>query len=189
MRKFTKKKNRIIFGTVFAGLSVALVAGLIVGDVIALGKYASVLESAFGNTGRKYTEVHYDGVDPIYYEREYSDEELLEAQQEFALNTGREGMVLLEEGNLPYAENTKISLFSKSSVDFIFGISGAQNRQNQRRDQELLPKGAKSCFHGQCRFCAFARHTPYQTIKARGMRIKTSSSTTRPRLPLATAQF
>ena len=125
MRKFTKKKNRIIFGTVFAGLSVALVAGLIVGDVIALGKYASVLESAFGNTGRKYTEVHYDGVDPIYYEREYSDEELLEAQQEFALNTGREGMVLLEEGNLPYAENTKISLFSKSSVDFIFGGADA----------------------------------------------------------------
>ena len=141
MRKFTKKKNRIIFGSVFAGLSVALVAGLIVGDVIALGKYASVLESAFGNTGRKYTEVHYDGVDPIYYEREYSDEELLEAQQEFALNTGREGMVLLEEGNLPYAENTKISLFSKSSVDFIFGGTGSGTASSDLTLKSVMEDG------------------------------------------------
>lgn len=125
MRKFTKSKKKIVLGSIFSFLSVALVAGLIVGNYIATNKYNAVLEAAFGNTGRRQTGYNYDGVDAEYYKREYSDDELLKAEQEYALNTAREGMVLLKQGNLPYQENTKISLFSKSSVDFIFGGTGS----------------------------------------------------------------
>ena len=142
MRKFTKKKKRIIIGSVLGVLSLGLVAGLIVGNNLALGKYSSVLEALFGNTGKRFTSVPYGDMDTSYYERDYTDDELLAAQQEFALDTAREGIVLLEKGEtFPYAENTKISLFSKSSVDFIFGGTGSGTASSDLTLKSVMEEG------------------------------------------------
>lgn len=119
------KKSRIIG----IGFSVFGIAALItltaVTNSIAEG-YADTLKAALGDLGKGHTTVEYEGVDPTYYEAEFSDKkEKEEYQKSVCYNIVKEGITLLEKGNIPYANNTKVSLFSKSSVNFIFGGTGS----------------------------------------------------------------
>ena len=119
------KKSRII-GIGFSAFGIAaLITFTAVANTIAEG-YGDTLQAALGDLGKGHTNVSYDGVNPTYYENEFTDEkEKEEYQESVSYNIVKEGITLLEKGNIPYAKNTKVSLFSKSSVNFIFGGTGS----------------------------------------------------------------
>ena len=73
------------------------------------------------------TSVNYTGVDIEYYKKTSKDKkELKNSEIELGNQISSEGFVVLEKGNIPYSVNsTKLSLFSKSSVDFVFGGTGS----------------------------------------------------------------
>ena len=107
----------------FTALSILLVVVMLVGNYLAFYLYSGVLESYFGIEGAAIE--NYDTNQ--YFPREAPSEA---AATNGAANLGRtivaEGSVLLKNDNnvLPLAAGAKVSLFSASSVDFIYGSTG-----------------------------------------------------------------
>ena len=107
----------------FTAVSLLLVVVLLVGNYLAFYLYSGVLESYFGIEGAAVE--NYDTNQ--YFPTEAPSEA---AATNGAANLGRtivaEGSVLLKnDGNvLPLAQGAKVSLFSTSSVDFIYGSTG-----------------------------------------------------------------
>ena len=119
------KKSRIVGISIFSFGVIALIGATIATNVIAEG-FSDTLKAALGDFGKGHTTVEYEGVDPTYYEDEFkTKEEKDEYQHGVCYDIVKEGITLLEKGNLPYAKDTKVSLFSKSSVNFIFGGTGS----------------------------------------------------------------
>lgn len=132
------KKSRII-GIGFSAFGIAaLITFTAVANTIAEG-YGDTLQAALGDLGKGHTNVSYDGVNPTYYENEFTDEnEKEEYQKSVSYNIVKEGITLLEKGNIPYANNTKVSLFSKSSVNFIFGGTGSGTASSSLNLKEVF---------------------------------------------------
>lgn len=121
------KKSKMV-GAILCGVGIlAMVVTGIVSNYIAIGVYDATLQAALGDSGRNYTKVDYEGVDPTYYSQDYKDKaDRDEYQENVALNIAQEGMVVLEKGNMPYStDSTKISFFSESSYNFIYGGTGS----------------------------------------------------------------
>ena len=117
------KKNNIIFGTIMSFITMILLILLIVSNILAFGKYDSFLTTYFGMSGG--TEVSYDTNQ--YFDRtKKTAEEASDAAKELAYTIEGEGAVLLKNKNnaLPLSVGNKVSCFSQSSVDFIYGVIG-----------------------------------------------------------------
>lgn len=122
------KKSKLV-GTILssAGIIIAVTVGIVANVIVFNSQYSATIEAALGDTGRRYTEVKYDGVDPTYYNADYPNKaDREEYQKGVSQDICEEGMTLLEKGNMPYnAEKTKISFFSQSSVRLIYGGTGS----------------------------------------------------------------
>lgn len=120
------KPGKIVTSSALGLVGVAFLAVLVAANVVA-GHYDDVLSAAFGASSRSYSSVNYSGVNPIYYSSGFSSSNDLEkAHQSFSKQLCEEGITVLEKGNLPYDKGTtKLSLFSRSSVDFIYGGTGS----------------------------------------------------------------
>ena len=118
------KAKRIVGIALSSLFAVVGIAAIITATIVA-NKYDGVLTPFFGTSRRNMTKVNYDGVDPWYYKSEYSAEQLKTETEKLSNEIAEEGIVLLERGNVPYSANTKLSLFSKSSVNFVFGGTGS----------------------------------------------------------------
>lgn len=116
-----KKIVGIVLSSIFAA---SLIAGIFVINSAA-NKYDLVLTPFLGTSRRNMKSPNYDGVDPFYYKTNNTMEELNEKCKNFSSQVADEGIVLLEKGNIPYKQDNKFSLFSKSSVDFVFGGTGS----------------------------------------------------------------
>jgi len=111
---------------VFTSVGLALLSGAIVASNVVIGKYSQVLKAFLGSYGRRMTSVNYDGVDRFYYKTENTKESLQTNLDELGDKVAEEGIVVLEKGNIPYdTTGNNFSLFSKSSVDFVFGGTGS----------------------------------------------------------------
>ena len=123
MQKRKKWSNKLFAGLWGAVLAIVLVA-LIIANVVALN-YATIITTYFGHTTSK---VENGNDSAIYYESDYaSDEDLYQAGLEMCETVEGEGLVLLknEDDALPLGEGMKVSLFSESSVDLIYGGTGS----------------------------------------------------------------
>ena len=119
-------KTKKIIGITLSSFFALTLVGATVAANVASEKYADVLRPLFGTSGRDYTKVSYNGVDQNYYKNKASSKEDLKTKErKLAEDIAAEGFVVLEKGNLPYAKASKLSLFSKSSVDFVFGGTGS----------------------------------------------------------------
>lgn len=119
------KKKRLVGISLYSLGIVSLIALSCIAETVC-DKYDATFKAALGDLGKAHTEVKYDGVDPNYYTNELKDKNEIEKfQKTSSYNIVKEGITLLEKGNIPYAKDTKISLFSKSSVNFIFGGTGS----------------------------------------------------------------
>ena len=107
----------------FTVISVLLVVVMLVGNYLAFYQYNGVLESYFGIEGAVV-----ENFDTNQYFEKHAPSEA--AATNGAANLGRtieaEGAVLLKNNNktLPLPKGAKVSLFSASSVDMIYGSSG-----------------------------------------------------------------
>ena len=123
MQKRKKWSNKLFAGLWGAVLAIVLVA-LIIANAVALN-YATIITTYFGHTTSK---VENGNDSAIYYESDYaSDEDLYQAGLEMCETVEGEGLVLLknEDDALPLGEGMKVSLFSESSVDLIYGGTGS----------------------------------------------------------------
>lgn len=122
MRIF-KSKSDVIVTAICGFIALAVIVAAIVGNVLAFGKYSNVLVSYFGMEGASVEN---------YETNQYFDRHAESASQaaKGAANLSRtivaEGSVLLKNENnaLPLGEGARLSCFSQSSVDFIYGTSG-----------------------------------------------------------------
>ena len=125
-----KKLSAKVFTAIVAPLLAILLAFSIVLSVVTTSSFDLVLRDIFGETDfSKGGAAH--GIDANYYTRDITDsQELQAAEQAYARRAGAEGLVLLynnTEGGkgLPVAANSKLSLFSSSSVDLLAGGTGS----------------------------------------------------------------
>lgn len=122
------KKSKLV-GTILSatGIILAVTIGIVANVIVFSSQYSATIEAALGDTGRRYTSVTYDGVDPTYYNKDYETKADREKYQKgVSESICEEGMTLLEKGNMPYkAEETKISFFSESSARLIYGGTGS----------------------------------------------------------------
>ncbi len=129
--KGTKKKlSAKAFTAIVAPLLAILLAFSIVLSVVTTSSFDLVLRDIFGETdfSKDSTDL---GVNAAYYTRDITDSQALQAaEQAYTRKAGAEGFVLLynnTEGGkgLPVEENSKLSLFSSSSVDLLAGGTGS----------------------------------------------------------------
>ncbi len=120
-------KTRVALSSAWFVFALALGVGVGIGDY-----YASVSYSVISNFfNQKMYEVVDDGdenEDTEYFKTEFtSDEDLYEASSAVAKQVEAEGLVLLknEDDVMPLGDNKKISIFSASSVDFVYGGTGS----------------------------------------------------------------
>ncbi|MTR07196.1 glycosyl hydrolase, partial [Pseudoflavonifractor sp. BIOML-A15] len=125
MTKAKRKKwsNQLFAGVWGAALAVLLVA-VIIANAVALN-YSTIITTFFGHTTSRV-----ENGDPtaIYYESVYTtDGELYQAGLDLCEQVEAEGLVLLKNENnaLPLGDGRKVSLFSESSVDLIYGGTGS----------------------------------------------------------------
>lgn len=124
--KSEKKSWSKVKGTICIVLSVALMAGLAVGNYYA-GKYEPIINTFLGATNFKVVEGD-QAEDTEYFKREYTTEQdRLAADKEAGLNTAREGFVLLknEAQALPIDSGSNVTLFGVASADILYGGGGS----------------------------------------------------------------
>ena len=109
---------------IWAGVTVVLVAVLIVANWFATVKYPSLLDGVFG-PGKP---IPAEGESGIPFEQDFeTKEEAFNNGNKVTKEICEEGMILLKnEGNaLPLKANAKVSVFGKNSVNLVYGGSGS----------------------------------------------------------------
>ena len=119
------KKSKI--SIVIISVAIALIVGFsTMLNVLALGKFDNILEQFLGKTEDSLTG-DLMGADATYYKSAFgSPKELYEYEEAVCSDIAEEGVTLLKnDGLLPLAKGTTLSLFSHSSVDLVSGGSGS----------------------------------------------------------------
>ncbi len=127
-KKMSAKNFTILIGCLL-GFFLAFCIAL---SAVSTLKYDLVFRDVFGEakTDTPTADTSKD-VDAIYYKRDYTDSNKLNAdEQAYTRKAGAEGFVLLENKTaggkgLPIAAKSKLSLFSASSVDLLAGGTGS----------------------------------------------------------------
>ena len=109
----------------------SIVTGVLAGIIIPV----SVLLTTFDNTiaafvGGTFWELVNPDENAIYFKGDFaSNEEMIEYGEEVIKQVELEGAALLKNDNnaLPLAKNAKVSLFSNSSVNLVYGGTGSGN--------------------------------------------------------------
>lgn len=120
-----KKTKKITFIFMAVGMAVILAFSILL-NVLAIGKFDNILEQFLGKMPDG-TRGDTKGADVNYVTSAFdSPKDLYEHEEALVAEIAQEGTVLLKnEGLLPLAKNTEISLFGHSSVDLISGGSGS----------------------------------------------------------------
>lgn len=138
--KRIKNLKYFIMNICFGLLTAILIVAIPIINVLAFKTYPTVLEVYLGVVGA--TVDNYDTNQ--YFDREAPNyQDVLDRTAILARMIEAEGCVLLKnEGNaLPLKSGTKVSCFSQSSVDFIYGVtagSGASGKSARATLQEAL---------------------------------------------------
>ena len=119
------KKRKIYIIIMSVAIAVILVFSFFL-NFLALGKFDNIFEQALGKMDDS-LRGDTKGADTQYYKSAFnSAEELYEYEENLVAEIAMEGATLLEnDGILPLAKGTTLSLFSHSSVDLVSGGSGS----------------------------------------------------------------
>ncbi|HJD02430.1 MAG TPA: glycoside hydrolase family 3 C-terminal domain-containing protein [Candidatus Mediterraneibacter excrementavium] len=123
-KKMSNKAFSIICGV---PLAVVLIA-LTIGNAVAL-QYQTIITRSLGHATSEIVNFDESGASD-YYASDFSSEEELKAhEQELSRQLMAEGMVMLKNDDhaLPLASGAKVSLFSTSSVNFLYGASAGSS--------------------------------------------------------------
>ena len=120
-----KMSNKVFAGISTAGIAIVL-AAVMVGNYFAL-TYSSIISSYMGHDTFRVVKTD-ENTDATYFESEFSSpEDFAQASTELAKEIQKEGIVLVKNENqaMPLGDNKRVSLFSESSVDLIYGGTGS----------------------------------------------------------------
>ena len=121
------KENKKNLSLILMSVGMALILAFsIVVNVLALGQFDNILTQFFRKSPDSLAGDTL-GADVDYYESDFgSAAELYAYEEEVVAEIAQEGVTLLKnDGVLPLAEGTTLSLFSHSSVDLVSGGSGS----------------------------------------------------------------
>lgn len=120
-----KRMSNKTFRRITIPVMAVVLAALIVGNVAAYS-YRGLISTHFNHDTFKIVETGED-VDSNYFPCDFSsEEELNEHNGQVAQNIESEGLVLLENnGGLPLNKGDKVSVFSASSVNIVYGGAGS----------------------------------------------------------------
>ncbi len=125
--KMNKKRmsNRRFMAILIPIMAIVLVT-LMICNLLALN-YRGLISTFFNHTTYKIVETGGAVGDSTYYPSDFeTEEELTEHSGQVAELLEAEGMVLLEnDGGLPLARDSRVSLFSVSSVSMVYGGTGS----------------------------------------------------------------
>ncbi len=124
--KHMTKKTFITKISVFSGVFAILLAFTIVLNVLSLGQFDNIFEQYIGKLDDHLVGDTL-GADTQYYKSDFNSvAELYAYEEELVAEIAQEGIVLLKnDGLLPLAKGTELSLFSHSSIDLVSGGSGS----------------------------------------------------------------
>ena len=123
-KKMSNKAFSIICGV---PLAVVLIA-LTIGNAVAL-QYQTIITRSLGHATSEIVNFDESGASDYYVSDFSSEEELKAHEQELSRQLMAEGMVMLKNDDhaLPLASGAKVSLFSTSSVNFLYGASAGSS--------------------------------------------------------------
>lgn len=117
-------KTKVLTRVLSAVLGILLIA-LLVGNLVAQS-FTTIITTYFGHDTIKIKNIDESGASDYFTSDFDTDEELANAGAALCEEIEAEGLVLLKNtGVLPLGENKKVSLFSESSVDIIYGGTGS----------------------------------------------------------------
>lgn len=122
-----KRKGRIILASCLTGIAAALAVGITIGNFYAF-KYEPIIALNLGQDTYKIVNNDSDEkVEDIYKSEFSSSRKLVREENKYAETIQSEGSVLLMNKNyaLPATTAKNITLFGTTSVDFLYGGSGA----------------------------------------------------------------
>lgn len=122
-----KRKSRIILASCLTGIAAALAVGITIGNFYAF-KYEPIIALNLGQDTYKIVNNDSDEkVEDIYKSEFSSSRKLVREENKYAETIQSEGSVLLMNKNyaLPATTAKNITLFGTTSVDFLYGGSGA----------------------------------------------------------------
>jgi beta-glucosidase len=122
-KKMSNKSFSVLWGAILAVFLVVI----IVANVM-LEKYATIVTRSLGQTTSKIVTTGESTGDSEYFKSAFaSQDELVDYETQVSEQIEQEGSVLLKNENnaLPMAEGTKVSLFSISSVNLLYGGGGS----------------------------------------------------------------
>lgn len=122
-----KKMSNKAFAGIWSAVIAVVVVVMIVANLVAIS-YTSIISTFLGHDTYRVEQLGEGTGDSQYFKSGYSSpEELVEASTELGKRIQAEGMVLLmnENSALPLGQGQRISLFSESSVDLIYGGTGS----------------------------------------------------------------
>lgn len=122
MKKSPSKRLWTVLTSVFAVFLVIAIVATVVAN-----SFASSINGFLGVDTFKVISEGGEGENTNYYPSAWSDEEFDAHQRDVCIRVEAEGAVLLKNDNnaLPLAQGAKISAFSHSSVDIIYGGTGS----------------------------------------------------------------
>lgn len=126
MSENKKKSSGVLKWSIFTSVCAILLIVAVVGNNIASG-YASIINLYLGTETYKVVKGETDE-DTEYFKSDFaSEEELVAFEQELCAQVEAEGAALLknDDSALPLSEGNKVSLFSHSSVDLLYGGTGS----------------------------------------------------------------
>lgn len=144
-RRYSRKRT-----AVYSGVSILLVVFLIVANVLTLGVYDLTIATYLGTITLK-NEVSAEGLDATYYQSTpgiNSQEEAVANAKLVNQTICDEGIALLKNdtGALPFAPGTTFSLFSHSSVDWVYATSGSGSIKAATATDADRPQTLKEAF-------------------------------------------
>lgn len=122
-----KKMSDRTFAAICSIVIAVIVIAVMVANYFAM-TYSSIISSFLGHDTYRVIQPGNTEEDSEYYSMEFaSSEEFAAASVELGMQIQEEGMVLLKNENncLPLGKNQRVSLFSESSVDLIYGGTGS----------------------------------------------------------------
>ena len=122
-----KKMSNKLFAGIWGAVIAVVVVVMIVANLVALS-YTTIISTFLGHDTYRVEQLSGSQGDSQYFKPSYSSpEELAEASIELGKRIQAEGMVLLmnENNALPLSGSQKVSLFSESTVDLIYGGTGS----------------------------------------------------------------
>ncbi len=117
----------------FSGFFCVLTVILLVASIV-IGMFDNTIALFVGDT---FWELENKDSDAVYYESDFANqEERIEKGYQLIQQVGAEGSALLHNENaaLPLHENAKVSLFSTSSVNIVYGGTGSANVDSSKAD-------------------------------------------------------